>query len=63
MEKLTTAIPLNEKRLLSVDEFQLYSSLGRNSAFNLIKTTGIGIRVGRRLLVDRQKFDNWCSEQ
>jgi hypothetical protein len=63
MEKLTIAVPLNEKRLLSVEEFQLYSSLGRNSAFKMIKEVGCGIRFGRRLLVDRQKFDNWCSKQ
>lgn len=63
MEKLKIVVPLNEKRLLSVEEFQQYSSLGRNSAFKMIKEAGCGIRFGRRLLVDRQKFDAWCSEQ
>lgn len=63
MEKLSTVVPLNEKRLLSVEEFQIYSSLGRNTAFRLIHSTGIGIRVGRRLLVDRKKFDDWCAVQ
>lgn len=62
MEKTMTT-KLNEKRLLSVEDFQIYASIGRNTAFKLIKSTNCGIRVGRRILVDRQKFDDWCSEQ
>lgn len=62
MEKLMT-ISLKEKRLISVDELQSYASVGRNTAFKLIKEAGCGIRFGRRLLVDRQKFDDWCNRQ
>jgi hypothetical protein len=40
-----------------------YASIERNTVFKVIKETGCGIRVGRRLLVGRQKFDDWCSEQ
>lgn len=62
MEK-SMAVSLKDKRLISVEELQYYASVGRNTAFKLIKEAGCGIRIGRRLLVDRQKFDAWCSEQ
>lgn len=56
-------IPLNEKRLLTVPEFQAYTSIGRNNAFKLIRQSGSEIRIGRRVFADRIKFDRWCSEQ
>lgn len=56
-------IPLNQKRLLSVEEFQLYSSIGRNNAFKLVNEIGCYIKVGKRVLVDRKAFDNWCDKQ
>lgn len=59
----TTTIPLNEKRLLTVPEFQAYASIGRNNAFKLIRQSGSEIRIGRRVFADRVKFDRWCSEQ
>ena len=56
-------IPLSEKRLLTISEFQAYASIGRNNAFNLIRLTGSEIRIGKRVYADRVKFDAWCSEQ
>ena len=58
-----TRIPLNEKRLLAIPEFQLYASIGRNNALKLAKESGAEIRIGRRLLIDRVKVDEWCSSQ
>lgn len=29
----------------------------------LIQEIGCGIRVGRKILVDREYFDKWCSRQ
>ena len=52
-----------QKRLLSVREFQVYASVGRNTAYRVIRISGSGIRIGRRLLVDRVKFDRWCENQ
>lgn len=54
---------LSEKRLLSVKEFQVYASIGRNNAFKLIRQAGCEIRIGKRVFADRVKFDNWCSQQ
>lgn len=59
MQKFT--IPLNEKRLLSVPEFQEYASIGRNNAFKLIRAAGCEIRIGKRVFADRVVFDSWCE--
>ena len=56
-------IPLSEKRLSTISEFQAYASIGRNNAFKLIRLTGSEIRIGKRVYADRVKFDAWCSEQ
>lgn len=60
---LKERVALNEKRLLAIPEFQLYASIGRNNALKLAKESGAEIRIGRRLLIDRVKFDQWCSDQ
>lgn len=54
--------PLTEKRLLSVDEFRIYCGLGRNSSLKLAIKAKCRIFEGRRLLIDRIKFDQWCEE-
>lgn len=54
-------IPLNEKRFLDVKEFCAYVSLGQNRARDLIYRSGCDVKVGRRLLVDRARFDEWCN--
>lgn len=56
-------IPLNQKRLLSISDFQEYASIGRNNAFKLIKKSGCEIRIGKRVFADRIKFDEWCNSQ
>lgn len=56
-------VPLSEKRLLAIPEFQLYASIGRNSALKLARESGAEMRIGRRLLIDRVKFDAWCDSQ
>ncbi len=56
-------MPLNQKRLLNVSDFQRYASIGRNNAFKLIKKSGCEIRIGKRVYADRIVFDDWCSSQ
>ncbi len=56
-------VALNEKRLLAIPEFQIYASIGRNNALRLARESGAAMRIGRRLLIDRVKFDAWCDEQ
>lgn len=55
------SVPINQKRCLTVEEFQTYCSIGRNNALKLIKKSNAGIRVGRKILVDRVAFDKWLD--
>lgn len=56
------SVPLSDKRLLSVDEFRTYSGLGRNSALKLATEAKCRIIYGKRVLIDRVKFDEWCAK-
>ncbi|MDY5483397.1 MAG: DUF6462 family protein [Clostridium sp.] len=52
-----------ENRLMSISEFQKYAGgIGRNSALRLAREAEARVRVGRRLLVDRRKFEAWVDE-
>ena len=53
----------NNKRLLNINEFKEYASVGRNTAIELAKESGAVFRCGRRFLVDRVRFDRWCDER
>ena len=55
-------VPLNEKRLLSLTEFQAYCGLGRHAALNVsIKAKCRFDSGSRRILIDRVQFDKWCE--
>ena len=55
-------VPLNEKRLLSLKEFQTYCGLGRNAALALsVKAKCRFVSGSRRILIDRVVFDKWCE--
>ncbi len=57
-----TIAMLSDKRLLSMEEFRVYAGLGGNVARNVAESTGAIFRVGRRVLVDRVKFDRFCDD-
>ena len=50
-------------RLMGVSELMRYTSLGRNSAMDLGKDANAIVRMGKRVLYDRQKIDKWIDEQ
>lgn len=55
-------VPLNEKRLLSLEEFCEYAgSIGICTARKYVRKIGVEVRIGGRCLVDRVKFDRWCD--
>lgn len=57
-------IPLNEKRLLSLEEFCGYAGgIGICTARKYVREIGIEVRIGGRCLVDRVKFDRWCDQE
>lgn len=52
-----------DSRLLNIKEFQSYcGGIGRNSALNLAREAEVRVKIGRRLLIDREKFDTWISD-
>lgn len=59
-ETSPTHTPLSAKGLLSIAEFMTYASIGRNTALKLSKTAHCRVVIGRRVLIDRVKFDEWC---
>lgn len=61
-EKTDTMVTLSDKRLLSIDEFGIYASIGICKAREIAEATGSLFKVGKRVLVDRVKFDRWCDE-
>lgn len=62
-KELKEATRLDEKRCLTINEFQEYFSIGRNNALKLARQSGAIIRIGRKILVDRIVFDEWPDEQ
>lgn len=57
-------IPLNEKRLLSLEEFCEYAGgIGICTARKYVHQIGVEVRIGGRCLVDRVKFDRWCDRE
>lgn len=61
-EKGNVIISLSDKRLMSMDEFAIYTSMGMNRTRELAELSGSLFRAGKRVLVDRAKFDRWCDE-
>ena len=53
------SMSIKDKRLLNINEFKEYASVGRNTAIELAKESGAVFRCGRRFLVDRVRFDQW----
>ncbi|MCC8059672.1 MAG: hypothetical protein LIO81_02350 [Clostridiales bacterium] len=57
-------VPLPERRLLSIPDFRIYAgNIGDGTARKLAKDIGADIHIGDRFLVDRVRFDEWCSRQ
>ncbi len=60
--EVDVTVTLSDKRLLNMDEFRIYAGLGSNVARNVAEKTGALFKVGRRVLVDKVKFDKYCDE-
>lgn len=55
MEEITN----NSTRLVNIDGFMAYTNLGRNRATELGKEIGCRVRVGKRILYDLRKADQY----
>lgn len=49
------------KRMLQEPEMKLYTGLGRNKAREFCKNIGAVVRIGRRVLYDRTKIDEYFN--
>lgn len=56
-------IPLNQKALVTVKELQTLTGIGRNNCFRLVRESRCSLRVGKKILVDRAAFLEWCRKQ
>ena len=61
MYKRKTMCENVQPRFLGIDEFMEYTSLGRTSAARLGKEIGCTIRVGKRILYDTRKADQYFN--
>lgn len=50
-------------KLISIKEFQQYAGgIGRNSALRLAMEAEVRVKIGRRLLINVEKFNQWVEE-
>lgn len=49
-------------RLMDTDELRAYMNLGRNNAMKLGEEIGAKVKVGKRVLWDRVKIDQYLNE-
>jgi hypothetical protein len=57
-----TAFGLSDRRLLSIEDFCDYASVGRNVGMDMAKEADALFKAGRRVLIDRVKFDHYCDQ-
>jgi len=66
LNKKTEAIPPipYDKRIYTVDEIQDILGIGRNSAYNLVKS-GVfhSVRIGGNIRISKMGFDEWLDNQ
>ncbi len=51
-----------ESRLMDTEELRAYTNLGRNNAMKLGEEIGAKVKVGKRVLWDRVKIDQYLNE-
>lgn len=53
-----------ENRFITVNELQKMLNIGRATAYELVNAPGFpSIRIGKKLLVDKERVEEWISEQ
>lgn len=49
-------------RLMDTEELRAYTNLGRNNAMKLGEEIGAKVKIGKRVLWDRRKIDQYLDE-
>lgn len=52
---------VRESRLMDTEELRAYTNLGRNNAMKLGEEIGAKVQIGRRVLWDRVKVDQYFN--
>lgn len=61
MRQRTNDLEAGNARLIDTEELRSYTSLGRNSAMKLGEKIGAKVKIGRRVLWDRRKIDEYFN--
>lgn len=61
MRNRTAVAGTSESRLMDTEELRAYTSLGRNNAMKLGEEIGAKVQIGRRVLWDRRKVDEYFN--
>ena len=59
MRNRTTTVDASKSRLMDTEELRAYTNLGRNNAMKLGEDIGAKVQIGRRVLWDRVKVDQY----
>lgn len=55
---------ISQKRTYKVDEIAAMLSIGRSSAYNLVKEGHFNtVRIGNTIRVSKRSFDEWLDQQ
>lgn len=61
MRTRTVTTTVGESRLMDTEELRAYTNLGRNNAMKLGEEIGAKVQIGRRVLWDRRKIDEYFN--
>lgn len=61
MKRRTMTAETKDSRLMDTDELRVYLNIGRNNAMKFGEEVGAKVRIGRRVLWDKQVIDKHIS--
>ena len=61
MRNRTVVTAAGESRLMDTEELRAYTNLGRNNAMKFGEEIGAKVQIGRRVLWDRRKIDEYFN--
>lgn len=61
MRNRTVTVIGGESRLMGTEELRAYTNLGRNNAMKLGEEIGAKVKIGRRVLWDKRKVDEYLD--
>lgn len=53
---------MTEKTLFTIEEFKKETGIGTNRAYQFAHESGCGIRIGKRIFIHRESFEEWCRK-